>query len=79
MIKNLIVIVSLCFLVAACDNPTGSPQQMDAFMKKKFTYVTDPNTGLCFARYESDGPYPNYMYTYVPCDKVSNKLFTNTK
>ena len=82
LIKNVIFICAITLLVAGCsDEASETPEKMDALMSKKFTYVVDPNTGLCFARFINEGTkYTGFVYTHVPCtDKVNALLFTNSK
>lgn len=73
-----VVVILLALLVTGCEPST--PQEMDILLENKFQYVIDPNTGLCFARYSSEGGYPSIHYNHVPCtDTVMDNLYNPQK
>lgn len=75
MRKLSILALSICALTLAACGPENAAE-MDKHMVEKFQYVIDPNTGLCFARFATEGGHSSIMYTYVPCtDKVKENLY----
>ncbi len=73
-----VFVILLALMVSGCEPET--PQEIDKRMETKFQYVVDPNTGLCFVRYSSEGGYANVMYGHVPCtDAVMDNLYNPQK
>ena len=75
MRKLSILALGVCALIVAGCGPENAAE-MDNVVRK-FQYVQDPNTRLCFARFESEGAYGNIMYTHVPCTGLVKDLLYN--
>jgi len=64
--------VSEKYQVRDQSSKTASNPVIPSVSDKKFIYIKDARTGLCFAQIYSDSL--TYSYVVVPCEKVQNYL-----